>query len=129
MRVPLMNVLFNVLCGAAILAALTALPTGALAAQEIALSTAAPAAPAAVPAGPRADALQSGVRVQSAFAAVPSAESPSLQPELARKRGGPQMIIGGVALVGGAIVGGDVGTIVMLAGLGYGLYGLYLFLQ
>lgn len=78
--------------------------------------------------GPRADQGRAGVRAIVAHRGV-DAPLPLAQPELARKRGGPQMIIGGVALVGGAIVGGDVGTIVMLAGLGYGLYGLYLYLQ
>lgn len=39
------------------------------------------------------------------------------------------MIIGGAALLGGAIIGDDAGQIVMLGGLGVGLYGLYLHLQ
>ena len=43
--------------------------------------------------------------------------------------GVPQMVIGGAAILGGAIVGGDAGGIVSLAGLGVGLYGLYLYLQ
>ena len=55
--------------------------------------------------------------------------SPAPQPPITRKRGVPQLIIGGAAILGGAIVGGDAGGIVSLAGLGYGLYGLYLYLQ
>ena len=54
---------------------------------------------------------------------------PVPQPSISRKRGVPQMIIGGAAILGGAIVGGDAGGIVSLAGLGFGLYGLYLYLQ
>jgi hypothetical protein len=38
------------------------------------------------------------------------------------------MIVGGAALVVGAVIGGDAGTLVMLGGAGIGLYGLYLFL-
>lgn len=127
MRVPLTTYLFS----AAILAALTPLAGGELTAQDAAFTSATPIALMPVPTGPRADALQAGVRAQPAVVAIAgaTAKSPAPQPELARKRGGPQMIIGGVALIGGAVVGGDVGTLVMLAGLGYGLYGLYLYLQ
>jgi hypothetical protein len=39
------------------------------------------------------------------------------------------MIIGVAGIVGGSLVGGTGGYIVSLAGLGIGLYGLYLFLQ
>jgi hypothetical protein len=39
------------------------------------------------------------------------------------------MIIGAAAIVGGSLVGGTGGYIVSLAGLGVGLYGLYLFLE
>jgi hypothetical protein len=38
------------------------------------------------------------------------------------------MIVGGAALVIGAVIGDDAGTLVMLGGAGIGLYGLYLFL-
>lgn len=78
-------------------------------------------------AGPRLDQPRAGIALtrgasSSALLTVP-------QPAIARKRGVPQMIIGGAAILGGAIVGGDAGGLVGLAGLGYGLYGLYLYLQ
>jgi hypothetical protein len=38
------------------------------------------------------------------------------------------MIVGGAALIVGAVIGDSAGTIVMLGGAGIGLYGLYLFL-
>jgi hypothetical protein len=38
------------------------------------------------------------------------------------------MIVGGAALVVGAVIGDDAGTLVMLGGAAVGLYGLYLFL-
>ena len=93
--------------------------------------------------GPRLESARAGV---SAAIALPAAAQPgeaealvATAPAIApaalpqnpnlRRRGVPQMIIGGVAIVGGALVGGDAGTIVSLAGLGYGIYGLYLYLN
>ncbi|MGH7624426.1 MAG: hypothetical protein ACREOJ_03805 [Gemmatimonadaceae bacterium] len=35
------------------------------------------------------------------------------------------MVLGGVALLTGAIIGGDAGTIIMVGGAAVGLYGLY----
>lgn len=109
----------------------------------------APAIPAqSVPGtGPRLDRSRAGISASlvvdaAAIApAVPSArvEAPVPgsevaaplvpQPDALRRRGVPQMIIGGVAIIGGAIIGDDVGTIVSLGGLAYGLYGLYLYLN
>ena len=82
----------------------------------------------AMPAGPRLDTERAGVGTL-AVSATGARPMPRPQPALARKRGGPQMIIGGAALIGGAIVGGDAGALVMLGGLGVVLYGLYLYLQ
>jgi hypothetical protein len=39
------------------------------------------------------------------------------------------MIVGGAALVVGAIIGGTAGTIFMVGGAGVGLYGLYKYLE
>lgn len=39
------------------------------------------------------------------------------------------MIVGGAALITGALIGDDVGTIIMLGGAGIGLYGLYLYVR
>lgn len=39
------------------------------------------------------------------------------------------MIVGGAAVLTGAIAGGDAGTILIVGGAGFGLYGLYLYLQ
>jgi|GEM_PF-2105922 len=39
------------------------------------------------------------------------------------------MIVGGAAFIAGAIVGDDAGTVMMVAGAGVGLYGLYLYLH
>jgi hypothetical protein len=39
------------------------------------------------------------------------------------------MIVGAVALVTGAVIGGDPGTLIMVGGAIIGLYGLYEYLQ
>ncbi len=39
------------------------------------------------------------------------------------------MIVGGAAFIAGAIIGDDAGTVMMVAGAGVGLYGLYLYLH
>ena len=78
-------------------------------------------------AGPQLDRTRVGVSAVRETATL--ALDPVPQPSISRKRGVPQMIIGGAAILGGAIVGGDAGGIVSLAGLGFGLYGLYLYLQ
>ena len=78
-------------------------------------------------AGPRIDQARAGFTVARDVAS--GGLEPAPQPPITRKRGVPQMIIGGAAILGGAIVGGDAGGIVSLAGLGYGLYGLCLYLQ
>jgi hypothetical protein len=39
------------------------------------------------------------------------------------------MIVGGAAFLTGVLVGDDAGTVMMLAGAGVGLYGLYLYLR
>jgi len=39
------------------------------------------------------------------------------------------MIVGGAALLAGAIIGDDAGTLIMIGGAGIGLWGLYLYLQ
>lgn len=77
--------------------------------------------------GPRLDRTRAGIVVARAASSGTLASEP--QPSISRRRGVPQMIIGGAAILGGAIVGGDAGAIVSLAGLGFGLYGLYLYLQ
>jgi hypothetical protein len=96
------------------------------------------------PAGPRAESSRAGVSASVIVApGIATSSAPSLAPAAApailpaalpqnpalRRRGVPQMIIGGVAILGGAIIGDDVGTIISLAGLGYGIYGLYLYLN
>jgi hypothetical protein len=44
-----------------------------------------------------------------------------------RAPGATLMIIGGAAIVAGALVGGSGGTVLILGGVGVGAYGLYLY--
>lgn len=39
------------------------------------------------------------------------------------------MVVGGAAFVGGLLIGDDAGTAIAVAGLGIGIYGLYLYLR
>jgi hypothetical protein len=93
--------------------------------------------------GPRVESARAGVSASMAHSTAPAVTeaealavpAPAIVPAAVpqnpnlRRRGVPQMIIGGVVILGGALVGGDAGTIVSLAGLGYGIYGLYLYLN
>ena len=106
-------------------AVLTSDPVVFTAVASVATSTI--VAPTVSIAGPRLDRARIGIAVQNENAIGASVPTP--QPSISRRRGVPQMIIGGAAILGGAIVGGDAGGIVSLAGLGFGLYGLYLYLQ
>lgn len=85
-----------------------------------------PTATATTPVGPTLSARSVAVRPAVAPAANPRA---ALSSRRAFTRGQTLMIIGGAALLTGAIIGNDAGTIVMLGGAGIGLYGLYLYLQ
>jgi hypothetical protein len=53
---------------------------------------------------------------------------PVLQNRTSNRNAVALMIVGGAALVIGAVIGDDAGTLVMLGGAAVGLYGLYMFL-
>ena len=56
--------------------------------------------------------------------------APAPVPEPGRNSGNTAlMIVGGVALIVGAVIGGDAGTIIMIGGAGVGLYGLWQYLK
>lgn len=63
----------------------------------------------------------------SLFAAVPA--QPVLQRRKNKKTGVTLMIVGGGAFVGGLIIGDTGGTILAVAGLGVGAYGVYLYVD
>lgn len=74
--------------------------------------------------GPTTDNAVVGIR--------PAAPAPAAPPAPRRAdttQNRSLMIVGGVALVVGALIGDKAGTIIMVGGAGVGLYGLYKFLQ
>lgn len=81
----------------------------------------------AAPGGPTLDAATIGIRHPADDAAATSANVGA-----AVRRGDQStalMIVGGVAFLAGALIGGDAGTIIMVGGAAVGVYGLYLYLQ
>jgi len=71
---------------------------------------------------------RASARVASHAVSTPRGAPPVLQNKKSNRNSVALMIVGGAALVIGAVIGDDAGTIVMLGGAGIGLYGLYLFL-
>lgn len=108
-------------------------------AQEVATTSATSLDPAALPAAPVvADApatqLSVGPTLDGATVGFQraSAQTAQVPVALAPPRGGHStalMLVGGAALLAGAVIGGDAGTIIMVSGAVIGLYGLYLYLQ
>ena len=67
-------------------------------------------------------------RVASHAVSTPNGAPPVIQNRTSNKNAVALMIVGGAALVVGAVIGDDAGTLVMLGGAAIGLYGLYHFL-
>lgn len=75
--------------------------------------------------GPTADALAVGVRP----VIVASTTAPAARGSAGLGQNEAMMIVGGAAILVGAIVGGDAGDVFMIGGAIVGLYGLYKYLQ
>ena len=99
-----------------------------------ALAVAQSPAPAAKPAttafsqksvGPTVDAAKVGVRRSTSTSKSLAASDT----RLGAGRNVALMVVGGAALIIGAIIGGAPGLIIAVAGAGIGLYGLYYFVQ
>jgi hypothetical protein len=88
-------------------------------------------APAAAPLGPTFDAARAGVRapIQAKATFSTADENAAVAARARMGKSVALMIVGGAALVTGAIIGGAPGALVAVAGAGVGLYGLYLYLQ
>lgn len=84
---------------------------------------------------PTAPVAQAGPTITNAVAGIQTSASTISAPTMAPRREGSvgrnpaMMIVGGVALITGAIIGGDTGTIVMIGGGALGLYGLWQYLK
>ena len=109
--------------GLAAFAAMLALPA-TLTAQELVAATAAASAATPAVAGPVVQ--QAGVTRAAAVAAPAELD---LQGGMSRDMNVRWMIVGGAILVVGAIVGGDVGTVLVIGGGVIGFTGLYRYLQ
>lgn len=82
---------------------------------------------------PDSNADARGPRLANARVAVHAESAPIGAPPVIQNRSSNRnavalMAVGGAALVVGAVIGDDAGTLVMLGGAVVGLYGLYLFL-
>jgi hypothetical protein len=86
------------------------------------------ASDAATPVGVRGPGVASARVAAHAIRSNRNAAPPVIQNKKSSKNSVALMIVGGVALVVGAVIGDDAGTLVMLGGAGIGLYGLYMFL-
>ena len=79
------------------------------------------------PAGPTMDRAAAGIRMTR------NADAPNQVDPLPRREPTNQnkamMIVGGAALIAGAIIGKDVGTLIMVGGAGFGLWGLWKYLE
>ncbi|HEX6049929.1 MAG TPA: hypothetical protein VFZ21_11700 [Gemmatimonadaceae bacterium] len=70
----------------------------------------------------------SSARVAAHQVSTTRGAPPVLQNRTSNRNAVALMIVGGAALVIGAVIGDDAGTLVMLGGAAVGLYGLYMFL-
>ena len=107
------------------LAAYGVVPIALLDSVTAVAATASPAAPTAATRGPTLASARVG---SHAIRSTPRGAPPVLQNRTSNRNAVALMIVGGAALVIGAVIGDDAGTLVMLGGAGIGLYGLYLFL-
>jgi len=104
-------------------AALLAAPAAAFAQQ----TSPSRVAPAAAPAGPRLD--QTAIAMRSHAAAA--ADSAALVPQQRQAMGKPiaMMVVGGAAVILGALIGDVPGTLFMIGGAVAFLYGLYQYIK
>ena len=118
-----------------------------LAAAAVLVASAAPAAhaqgvvgapPAATPSaathsaatrGPTFQAATVGVRATDAQTLRLAATAPAFQQNRSNRNSLSLMIVGATALLVGAVIGDDAGTIIMVGGAVIGLWGLYNFLN
>lgn len=84
------------------------------------------AATVVAPAGPTIMNATAGIRASASTIAAPT---PAPRQDGSVGRNPAMMIVGGVALITGAIIGGDTGTIIMVGGGVLGLYGLWQYLK
>lgn len=115
--------------GALFALAAFALAVPASARAQNALAVTGESAPvAASPVGPTVAAASVAVQALPAASADASAEA-AMQSRAGLGQSRALMFVGLATLIAGAVIGGDAGTIIMVAGAGIGLWGLYQYLQ
>jgi len=78
-----------------------------------------------VSAGPTVNASQVGIR----RAEVARSVAPATDTHMGAGKNVALMVVGGAALIIGAVIGGTAGVLIAVAGAAVGLYGLYNFVQ
>ena len=79
--------------------------------------------------GPSMSAATAGFRPDAAAATTASDQGPQLPENGNQRKGAIFMIVGGAAMLGGAIVGEEAGAVIMIGGVLMTLYGLYTYLN
>ena len=92
----------------------------------LAQAPAAAAAPAKAAAGPTMSANEVGIR---RAAPAKTIAAPAAEQRLGAGRNVAMLVVGGAALIIGAIIGGTPGVLIAVGGAVIGLYGLYNFVQ
>lgn len=106
-----------------------------VAAAVLAVTTPSAIAVAQAPSVPRAQHASVGPTVGASVVGIRRAESakapaaPAADARLGAGRNVALMVVGGAALIIGAIIGGTAGVLIAVTGAAIGLYGLYNFVQ
>jgi hypothetical protein len=106
------------------------------AAAALAITSPAAIAVAQAPAAPRAQKAAAGPTLSASAVGIRRAEtskaaavSPVAEARLHAGQNVALMVVGGAALIIGAVIGGTAGVLIAVAGAAIGLYGLYNFVQ
>ena len=106
-----------------------------VAAAALAITSPATIALAQAPAGTRAQQAAAGPTVAASVVGVKRAEAakapaaPAAEARLGAGKNVALMVVGGAALIIGAVIGGTAGVLIAVTGAAIGLYGLYNFVQ
>lgn len=111
------------------LAAITLAVPATARAQNVLAVTGEPTPATVQPAGPTVAAASVAVQALPAASTDASAEAAAMQSRAGLGQSRALMFVGLATLIAGAVIGGDAGTIIMVAGAGIGLWGLYQYLQ
>lgn len=79
--------------------------------------------------GPAISTMTAGFRPDAAEAKAAGEQGPQLPESGNHRKGAIFMIVGGAAMLGGAIVGDEAGAVIMIGGVLMTLYGLYTYLN